>query len=80
VRHTYGKRSRHNVKFTQNKIAADPFDTTLNQAVSMSVNLTVDVPVQGFTIVEQGYVVASLLAEMAASSAALTTQILGGES
>lgn len=79
VRHTYGRRSRHNVKFTQNKIAADPFDTTRNEAVSMSVNLTVDVPVQGFTVAEQGYVVASLLAELAASSAALTTQLLGGE-
>lgn len=79
VRHTYGRRSRHNVKFTQNKIAADPFDTTRNEAVSMSVNLTVDVPVQGFTVAEQGYVVAALLAELSASSAALTTQLLGGE-
>lgn len=78
-RHTYGRRGRHNVKFTQNKIAADPFDTTRYEKVSMSVNLTVDVPDQGFTIAEQGYVVAALLAELAASSAALTTQLLGGE-
>jgi hypothetical protein len=78
-RHNYGKRGRHNVKFTQNKIAADPFNTTRNEAVSMTVNLTVDVPIQGFTIAEQGYIVAALLAELAASSAALTTQLLGGE-
>lgn len=80
VQHSYGKRRRSNVSFTQTKIAADPFDTTLNQQVSMTVGLTVDTPIQGFTVAEQGYVVKAMLDELAASSAALTTQILGGES
>lgn len=80
AQHAYGRRKRSVIKFTQNKIAADPFDTTLNQSVSMSVSLVVDTPLQGFTITEQNYVVAAMLAELAASSAALTLQILGGES
>jgi hypothetical protein len=79
VQHSYGKRKRSSLRFTQVKIAADPFDTTLNQQVSMGVTLVVDAPLQGFTVAEQGYVVAAMLAELAASSAALTTQFLGGE-
>ncbi len=80
VQHAYGRRTRRSIRFTQTKIAADPFDTTRNEQVSMGVTLVVDVPIQGFTVAEQGYVVASMLAELAASSAALTTQFLGGES
>lgn len=80
AQHSYGKRNRRALRFTQTKIAADPFDTTLNQSVSMSVTLVVDVPPQGFTVTEQNYVVAAMLAELAAGSAALTLQFLGGES
>jgi hypothetical protein len=80
VQHAYGKRTRSVIRLTQTKIAADPFDASLNQQVSMTVSLIVDKPVQGFTIVEQGYVVKAMLDELAASSAALTTKFLGGES
>lgn len=79
IAHSYGKRTRRNIRLDGKKIAADPFDTTRNEQVSLSVYLVVDVPVQGYTITEQKQVVDGLLAYLTASSGAKITQLLGGE-
>jgi type IV secretory pathway TrbF-like protein len=80
IAHQYGKRTRRAMKFTDSKVAANPFDTTRNEKVSMSVSLVVDVPPQGYTIAEQKYIVDGLVAYLTASSGAKVTQLLGGES
>lgn len=80
INHQYGKRTRRAMKFTDSKIAANPFDTTRNEQVSMSVTLVVDVPPQGYTITEAKYVVDGLIAYLTAGSGAKVTQLLGGES
>jgi type IV secretory pathway TrbF-like protein len=80
ISHQYAKRTRRAVKFTDSKIAANPFDTARNEKVSMSCTLVVDHPPQGYTIAELKYVVDGLLAYLTASSGAKVTQLLGGES
>lgn len=77
--HKYGKRTRRNIRLDGKKIAADPFDTTRNEQVSMSVYVVVDVPPQGYTIAEQKQVIDGFLAYLTASSGAKITQLLGGE-
>jgi hypothetical protein len=81
VSHQYGKRTRRTIRLDANKIAANPFDTSLNQQVSMSVYLVVDVPAngQGYTITETKQIVDGLTAYLTASSGAKVTQLLGGE-
>jgi len=61
------------------KIAADPFQTDVNQKYSMSAYLVTDTPLVGFTLTEAKYVVDALVAYLAASSGAKITQLLGGE-
>lgn len=81
VSHQYGKRTRRTIRLDGQKIAANPFDTSLNQQVSMSCYLVVDVPAngQGYTIAEIKQVVDGLTAYLTASSGAKVTQLLGGE-
>jgi hypothetical protein len=79
VSHQYGKRTRRVIRLNDNKIAADPFDTTRNERVSMSVSLVVDVPPQGYTLTETKYVVDALVAYLTAGSGSKVTQLLGGE-
>jgi hypothetical protein len=45
----------------------------------MSVYMVVDHPVNGFTVVEQKYLVDALTAYLSASTGAKVTQLLGGE-
>jgi hypothetical protein len=45
----------------------------------MSVYLTVDTPVNGYTVAEAKYVVDALVAYLTASTGARVTQLLGGE-
>jgi len=79
--HQYNaKRVRHLVRLEHAKIAADPFQSTLNARYNMSAHLVVDSPIVGYTVAEQKYVVDALAAELTASSGALVTKIIGGES
>jgi hypothetical protein len=45
----------------------------------MSCYIVVDIPVQGYTVVEQKQIVDGLTAYLTASSGARVTQLLGGE-
>lgn len=79
--HSYSKnRVRHLIRLDQTQIAADVYQPAINSLSKMSTWMVVDVPLVGFTIVEQKYDVDGLLAALSASSGALITKILGGES
>lgn len=80
VSHTYGKRTRRQVRLDYSKIAADPLISSQNIKYSMTAYLVVDVPITGFTVTEAGYIVAALTGWLTASSNANTTKVLGGES
>jgi len=80
VQTSYGKRTRHSMRFGHSKIAGDPLITTVNQKYSMSATLIVDVPVAGYTVAQQKEVVDAVVAYLAASSGAIVTKFLGGES
>jgi hypothetical protein len=74
-----GKRNRRTIRLDHQKVASDPFQTGLNDLFSMSVYLTVDSPVTGYTITEVKQIVDALTAYLTASSGARVTQLLGGE-
>lgn len=80
VSHTAGKRVRHLFRLDHNKVAPDPFQTAVNAKYGMSAYLVIDVPPVGYTVADQKKVVDGLLAQITASSGALITKILGGES
>lgn len=79
VSHQYGKRNRRLVRLTHSKIAADPLISSTNIKYSMSVGLTIDVPVTGYTVAEAKQIVDALSAWLTASSGANITKVLGGE-
>ena len=79
VSHQYGKRNRRLVRFDHSKIAADPL-TSANTRYSMSVQVVVDVPVTGYSVAEAKQVWDGFAAALSASTGALETKILGGES
>lgn len=80
IAHQTGKRTRRTVRLDFNKIAADPLISAQNIKYSMSAYLVVDIPITGFTITEQQYIVDALTAWLTASSDAHTIAVLGGES
>lgn len=79
VAHSYGRRTRRVIKFTDTKTAADPLNPTTNKPYSMSVSVVVDVPTFGYTVAEEKVIVDGLIAYLTASSGARVTQLLGGE-
>lgn len=79
VAHTYGRRTRRVIKFTDTKTAADPLNPTTNKPYSMSVSFVVDVPAFGYTVAEAKVIADGLVAYLTASSGARVTQLLGGE-
>lgn len=79
VSHAYNKRIRHVLRLDHSKIAVDPLVPTNSVPYSMSTYLVVDVPLVGYSIVEQKQVVDGLTLYTTASSGARITQLLGGE-
>lgn len=79
VSHTYGKRTRRQLKLTHRKVAADPLLSGANVQYSMSTYIVVDTPVVGYTVAEAKQVVDALVAYLTASTGAKVTQLLGGE-
>jgi len=80
VSHAYGRRNRRTIKLTSTKLSADALIPTQNTRSSMSVIMTVDVPVAGYTVTEQKAVADALIAYLTTSTGARVTQLLGGES
>lgn len=79
VSHRYGKRKQSLLRFDFQKTAADPLISSQNIIYSMSVSLTVDRPLVGFTVAEQKQVVDGVIGLLTATSGADTTKFLGGE-
>jgi len=80
VSHAYGKRQRRLIRITHRKIAADPLVSAQSVQYSMSAGLNIDVPTTGYTVAEAKQVVDGFIAALSASSGALITAILGGQS
>lgn len=77
----YGRRTRRTLRLNHSKIAADPLLSGVNKSYSMSAYFVVDVPpLVGYTNAEQLAIITGLVTAMSASSYALTTKLLGGES
>jgi hypothetical protein len=80
IGHTNGRRKRSVIRLTATKVAANPFDTTLNQEVRFTTYLVADRPLQGYTVADCEEVVDALVGFLTASSGANVVKWLGGES
>lgn len=69
---------RTSVALRVNKIAADPL-TAVNQRVTSTTSVNINVPVDGFTIQELTDQLVGLATLLTASSAAIAKKVLGGE-
>lgn len=79
IEHSRASRSRHVVKLTQRKIAADPLLPSQNREYQQSVHIVIDHPIQGFTaqeIVDH----AALFVEYLDTTAGLLADIVQGQS
>jgi len=78
---SYGKaRNRRVARVDQSKITADPFKPSENVRVGMSVYTVVDLPTVGFSVAEAQALWVGFNAQLAASSNAIITKVLQGES
>lgn len=76
----YGRRNRRVLRVDYSKITADPFLPSQNTKVSMSNYIVFDLPPAGFTNAEALAVYAGFKGLFTASSDALISKLLGGES
>jgi len=74
------KRKRHVLRLDVEKITPDPFIPAQNTTVSMSVYLTIDRPIAGYTNEEAAEVVKGLIEALSASSFKAITKVLSFES
>lgn len=72
-------RKRHLVRIEHRKVAPDPFQAAVNREFSMTAHIVIDVPTVGYTTAEQKQVWDGFAAQLAASSGALITKVLGDE-
>jgi len=74
-------RTRHLLRFDHAKIAANPLVTSQNERVTMAIYMVVEVPPPGwYSLTEQQQVYTGFKGLMTASSDAIVTKLLGGES
>jgi hypothetical protein len=78
--HAYGRRTRRVLRVDHSKIAADLFIPAQNAKLSMSNYIVFDVPVLGYTPTEAKAVYDGFKATFTASTDALITKLLAGES
>ncbi|DAD51517.1 TPA_asm: coat protein [ssRNA phage Gerhypos.4_22] len=76
----YGRRTRRVLRLDHSKLTPDPFIPAQNTRVSMSNYIVFDVPVAGYSNTEALAVYAGFKTAFTASSDALITKLLGGES
>lgn len=79
INHSNGRRVRHQMKLSHDTIVANPLITGNNIANSVSVYIVVDHPV-GYDLAALKKDVDGFVAELAESSGAAVTKLLGGES
>jgi len=80
VSHSYGKRTRRLVRIDHAKMTTDPFKPADNVRVGLSVYTVFDLPPAGYTAAEALAVWSGFNAQLTASSNAVVTKVLGGES
>lgn len=80
VSHTYGRRIVHRSRLHHSKVGTDPISPSLNRPFDMAVTFSLNVPDVGYTAAEAKAVVDGYLATLTASSGAIITKLLGGES
>lgn len=73
-------RKRHLVRIDVEKLSTNVYEESKKQAVSMSVYLVIDRPVNGYTNAEAKKLVEGLVGLLSASTYALVEKVLGGES
>jgi hypothetical protein len=78
--HAYGRRTRRVLRVDHSKLTADPFIPANNTKVSMSNYIVFDVPPAGYTNAEALAVYTGFKAVFTATSDALISKLLGGES
>jgi hypothetical protein len=76
----YGSRTRRVLRVDHSKITTDPFIPAQNRQVSMSTYMVFDVPAVGYSNADVKAVYDGFKALYTASSDALITKLLGGES
>jgi hypothetical protein len=77
--HAYGKRVRRSARLNISKVSADVLIPSQNARSSASMTVVFDVPVNGYTVAEVKAAWDGFAAQLAASSGAMVTQILGGQ-
>jgi hypothetical protein len=78
--HAYGRRVRRTLRVDHAKISADVFVPSQNVRQSMSCYMVFDLPTAGYTNAEAKAVYDGYKALISASSDAIITKLLGGES
>jgi hypothetical protein len=79
--HDYGSsRNRHLLRIDHSKLTADPFIPAENKKVGMSNYVVFDVPQAGYTAAEQLAIYTGFKTWFTASTDAIITKLLGGES
>lgn len=78
--HSYGQRNRHVLRIDHSKVTADPFIPAQNSKVGMNHYLIFDYPVAGYTNTEILKIYQGLKTWYSASTDAVITKLLGGES
>lgn len=81
VSHVKNKRKRSVIRINQKKVAADPLLTERNVETIQAAYLVLDAPVNGlYTSAEQKGLIDALMGALQASTGALTTKFVAGES
>lgn len=80
VSHAYGKRTRRTWRIQHSKVVPDPLVPAQNTPYSMTFYVVADVPPVGYSVAEQKQVIDGFITQLNASSGALITKFLGGES
>lgn len=76
----YAKRTRRVIRLDHSKVTADPFRPSENVKVGTSMYLVFDIPPAGYTAADIKAIYDGFKGSLAASSDALITKLLGGES
>lgn len=79
IAHSNGRRIRRAIQLQHKKIAPDPFVPAQNVNFSTTISVVFDIPVTGYTATELKQIWDGLAAQLAASSGAMVTKVLGGE-
>ena len=79
-RHSYNGRARHSSTLSRKALVASPMIPSQNITTIAKSSVTVDLPLQGVTIAEAEFLIKAHLAYLSASTYAIATKLVAGES